>query len=214
MKITKNIPNMTKKIKILTILCLITFIVNAQNVMDYTKTVYTGDSLRVDTFTIDISYLKDNSLLNASTANYLIEYKDIPSTINSANNRFALVQVFSSVAGWGTSQVNNLYVGNYSGSGLNENQINLFNLYYSDNSNKKDELEVRFRHELNGTMLSMVDSICLGYNIRNKKVAGTLVLYDQSKGIAVLRTKNSYSGFIVDYYTVTLATEEEIQKYY
>ena len=203
---------MVNNMKTTTILTLLVFsiLANAQNVMTYTDRVYNGDTIVIDTFTCNISKLKTDGKINYNLATKLIEYGKLQMIRNTAANKRALVQVFSSVSGWGASNTQNALIGNY--SGLDANQIALFNLYFSSyyfNHKAIDEMEMRLRKELNGNL--QIGTIYVGINLKGNKVCGN---YLGSITLGEVLQKKGGELVICDHYTVCEATDEEIEKYY
>lgn len=180
----------------------------AQNVITYVNTVY-NDSVITDTNTIDITYLKTNSLITANMANKMIEFKNMPMIRNISANKRGICQVIQVV--WGSTTVNNLLLGDY--TGINDNQSNLFDLYFSENKPKRKELIQRLRHELENGLNDLIDSVCVGIT-NNNIFAGTLLSFNESENWAILVNKNGWECRKVEFYTVCKATEEEILKYY
>ena len=200
----KTLLKKMKTITMCSMLLVISFLCNAQNEMIFTNYVY-DDSVRIDTFEIDITYLKDNSLIDYNLANYIISYCEIPMLRNLDGQKRAFAQTFYTL--WGSTLVNNYLTGNFSGGNIN--QFNLFELCFSENTKSKDELILRLRKELNGTI--NVGDTCAAINLANNKIVG-IYRGEIADGV-VLRKKGGEYALCYPY-TVCIANEEEINKYY
>ena len=201
-----------KKMKILTTcsILLISVLVNAQNEFSFAEEIYNGSVKLYDTLDIDLSQAVSDDSLKAGGVNNLIDYKDNPFIYNSSTNKYALFPVWSVTFGWGTTVINKLYIGIYSGSGVSENLQNIFRCYHSENIKARNELILRFRHELNSSY-SEGDTVTAIWNVSKSQVFG--IYQASSTGNVYIKSKDGQVIWECNLYTCSEATDEEKQEY-
>lgn len=190
---------------------LFSMAIQAQNICTevLTRYNYSTDLLEYDTVSANITNIRTNAWMNASAAIFLNKFKDDPMQINITNNQRVTWAIFSLPAycNWGNNAVSELFKGDYEESGLTEDQINYFDIYM-DGELSRNRLLLHTRHELEARtstqMDNLIDSICIGIRIKdNQIIAGKLVSYNETNGIAFLLLKNGYSAWYAKLYSIS-----------
>lgn len=200
-----------------------TAILKAQNICTETLTRYnyTVDSFYYDIISVNLTAMRVNNQINITSANKLIELNGFKMSVDTVYDYRMAYAVFAlnGFCNWGQTQTLNLFKGDYEASGLDSNQIGFFDIYMCDSRLSQDRLLIHARHELearNTTLMDeLIDSTCIGLRYYdNQIVVGKLISHSESQGKAFLLLDNQLTTWVVDWYSVAKATNDEINKYY